>query len=159
MNENMKKTRGMYCAAGLISAAGAAVFLWAGLMVREMMPLDERLSGHAAGIYLYIAGAALPCALAVGMLAAVIHEIGQGRAFSAGNVKWMRGIAGTAFLECAYIAAGVIGWSIAGLMHPGVVLLALVLMMLGAGIGILAHSLAGLIHKASEIQQENDLTV
>ena len=149
----------MYWATGMISAAGAALFLWVILMAGEMIPYDERMSAHAAAIYLYICGAALPCALAVGMLAAVIHEIGEGRAFTMRNAKWMRGIAGMAFLECAYILAGLIGWSAVGLMHPGVILMALMLMMLGAGIGILAQSLAGLVMKASAIQQENDLTV
>ena len=38
-------------------------------------------------------------------------------------------------------------------------MIALALMMFGAGVGLLAWALAGLIQKASVIQQENDLTV
>jgi len=64
-----------------------------------------------------------------------------------------------AFLECAYILAGVFGWSMVGLMHPGAVIVALALILFGAGVGMLAWALAGLIRKASAIQQENDLTV
>lgn len=154
-----KRTGGMYLACGMISASGAAVFLWLLLMARETMLGDAWLARFAVPVYLYILGAAVPCALAVGMLAAVIYEIGRERAFTLRNAKWMRGIAGMAFLECAYIFAGIIGWSMAGVMHPGVVLLALMLMLLGGGIGILAWSLAGLVKKASDIQQENDLTV
>ena len=154
-----KNTKCMYWACGMISFAGAALFLWIMLMVKETIPQDTRLIRHAAGIYCYIAGAALPCIGAVGLLSAVIHEIGRDRAFTELNAKYMRGIAGMAFAECAYILAGVVGWSMAGLMHPGIILLALMLMLLGSGIGILARALAGLVDKASEIRQENELTV
>ena len=44
-------------------------------------------------------------------------------------------------------------------MHPGAVIVALALVLFGAGVGLLAWALAGLIQKASVIQQENDLTV
>lgn len=159
MNGKSKNTRWMYLACGMISAAGAAVFAFLGIAVREMIHSEPLMSAHAAGIYLYVAGAAVPCALAVGMLAAVIHEIGRERAFTARNERWMRGIAGMAFLECAYLLAGLIGWSMVGLMHPGVMIIALALILFGAGVGMLAWALAGLIGKASDIQQENELTV
>jgi len=154
-----KNTKWMYLACGMISAAGAAVFLWIMLMVNETIPQDARLIKHAAGICWYVAGATLPCLGAAGLLAAVIHEIGRDRAFTERNVKYMRGIAGMAVLECIYILAGVVGWSAVGLMHPGILLLALMLMLLGGGIGILAWELAGLVKKASDIRQENELTV
>ena len=159
MTLSSRKTRWMYLACGLISAAGAAVFLWLILIVQDIIRIDAELSAHARAIYLYILGAAVPCLGAVGILAGVIHEIGQERAFTWKNACLMRGIAGMAFLECAYILAGVVGWCMVGLMHPGVLLMALMLILLGAGIGILAWSLAGLVKKASDIQQENDLTV
>ena len=154
-----KNTKWMYLACGMISLAGAAVFLWIILMVQETIPQDARLMQRAAGIYGYVIGAAVPCIGAAGLLSAVIREIGRDRAFTERNVKFMRGIAGMAFLECVYILAGVVGWTMVGLMHPGIILLALTLMLLGGGIGILAWALAGLVRKASEIRQENELTV
>ena len=156
---NPKKTRGMFWACGMISFAGALAFAFLFGMAQEMIHAEPLLGAHAAGIYLYVAGAALPCALAMGMLAAVIHEIGCERAFTERNVKWMRGIAGMAFLECIYIFAGIIGWGMVGLMHPGAAIVALALILFGCGVGLLARALAGLIKKASDIQQENDLTV
>lgn len=154
-----KNTKWMYWACGMIAFAGAVGFAYLFAMAAEVILMEPLLSAYAAGIYCYVAGAVVPCALAMGMLAAVIHEIGCERAFTARNAKWMRGIAAMAFLECGYILAGLVGWSMTGLMHPGAVILALVLMMFGAGVGMLAWALAGLIQKASAIQQENDLTV
>ena len=159
MMVNPKKTRGMLIACGMISLAAAAVFAFLFAVVQEMIHGEPLMGAHAAGIYLYTAGAAVPCALAMGMLAAVIHEIGCERAFTERNAGWMRGIAAMAFLECAYILAGLIGWSMVGLMHPGVMILALALTLFGGGVGLLAWALSGLIRKASVIQQENDLTV
>ena len=159
MLNSSKKTRGMLIACALISLAAALVFAVLFVLVREMIDMEPLMSAYAAGIYLYTAGAVVPCALAMGMLAAVVHEIGCERAFTARNAKWMRGIAGMAFLECGYMLAGLVGWSMVGIMHPGVLLIALALMMFGAGVGLLAWALSGLIQKASAIQQENDLTV
>ena len=96
---------------------------------------------------------------AVGMLMMVIREIGRERAFSMENERWMKGISAMAALECAYIFAGLIGWSCVGIMHPGVMILALALIMFGAGMSILTWALAKLIRRASDIQQENDLTI
>lgn len=159
MKGNGKRTKLMYWACGMISSACAVVFLWLMLIAQEMILGNANIAQLAGAAYLYIFGAAVPCALAVGMLAAVIYEIGQGRAFTVRNAKWMRGIAAMAFLECAYIAAGVVGWSIAGLMHPGIILLAMTLILFGCGVGILALSLAGLVVKANDIREENELTV
>ena len=154
-----KNTKWMYGACGMIAFAGAVGFAYLFAMAAEMILVEPLMSAHAAGIYLYTAGAAVPCALSMGMLAAVIHEIGCERAFTERNAKWMRGIAAMAFLECGYILAGLIGWSMTGMMHPGAVIVALALTMFGAGVGLLAWALSGLIRKASVIQQENDLTV
>ena len=154
-----KNTKWMYWACGMISFAGAVGFAYLFAMAAEVILVEPLMSAHAAGIYWYVAGAAVPCALAMGMLAAVIHEIGRERAFTERNAKWMRGIAAMAFLECAYILAGVFGWGMVGLMHPGAVIVALALILFGAGVGLLAWALSGLIKKASAIQQENDLTV
>lgn len=154
-----KKTKWMNVSCGLILAAGAAVFAFLLLAVGEMIHTEPLMSAHAAGIYLYCIGAAVPCAAAVGMLMMVIREIGRERAFSMENERWMKGISAMAALECAYIFAGLIGWSCVGIMHPGVMILALALIMFGAGMSILTWALAKLIRRASDIQQENDLTI
>ncbi len=154
-----KKTGWMYLSCGLILAAGLTAFAFMLLAVREMIHGEPLMSAHAAGIYLYCIGAAVPCVLAVGMLMMVIREIGHDRAFTECNARWMTGISAMAALECVYIFAGLIGWSIVGIMHPGVMILSVALMMFGAGVSILAQSLAKLIRRASAIQQENDLTI
>jgi hypothetical protein len=159
MLNSSKKTRGMLIACALISLAAALVFAVLFVLVREMIDMEPLMSAYAAGIYLYTAGAVVPCALAMGMLAAVIHEIGRERAFTGRNAGWMRGIAGMAFLECGYIMAGLVGWSMIGLMHPGVMLAALALVLFGVGVGLLAWALAGLIGKASGLREENELTI
>ncbi len=154
-----KKTGLMYLSCGLILAAGLTVFAFMLLAVREMIHAEPLMSAHAAGIYFYCIGAAVPCVLAVGMLMMVIREIGRDRAFSTLNAHWMRGICAMAALECVYIFAGLIGWSVVGIMHPGVMIGAVALIFFGAGVSILAWSLAKLILRASDIQQENDLTI
>ena len=159
MKMNTRKTSWMYAACGMILLAGAAAFAYLLLMAREMIHVEPAMSAHAMGIYLYTVGAVVPCAAAVAMLTAVIREIGRECAFTAKNALLMRGISGMAFLECLYIIGGLIGWSGIGLMHPGVMILALALVLFGAGVGLLAWALAALVDKASAIQQENDLTV
>ncbi len=154
-----KKTGLMYFSCGLILSAGLAVFAILLIALREMIYAEPLMSAHAAGIYSYCIGAAVPCASAVGMLMMVIREIGHDCAFTECNARWMRGISVMAALECVYILAGLIGWSAVGIMHPGVIILALALVMFGAGVSILALSLARLIHRASDIQRENDLTI
>ena len=154
-----RKTGWMYAACGLIISACAAMFAFGMAAAREMILCEPLMAAHAAGIYFYCIGAALPCMAAVAMLGMVVREIGHDRAFSTQNAKWMRGIAAMAAAECVYIIAGLIGWSMVGLMHPGVVLVALSLVMFGAGVGILAWALSRLILRACAIQEENDLTI
>ncbi len=154
-----RKTGWMYAACGLIVAACAAMFAFGLAAAREMIHGEALMSAHAAGIYAYCIGAALPCMAAVAMLGMVVREIGHDRAFSERNAKWMRGIAWMAAVECVYIMAGLIGWSFVGLMHPGVVVVGMSLVMFGAGVGILAWALSRLILHACAIQEENDLTI
>lgn len=154
-----KKTGLMYLSCGLILAAGAAVFAFILAAVYTMIRTEPLMAAHATGIYLYCIGAAIPCALAVGMLMMVIREIGRDRAFSRESARWMRGICIMAALECAYILAGLIGWSIAGVMYLGVMLGAIALIFFGSAVSILAWSLSKLILRACDIQQENDLTI
>lgn len=158
----MKRTnvKYMYAACGLISAAGLAAFAYLMLLAREVIyAWAELLSPFAAAIYLYCAGAAIPCAAAMALLMRVIGEISRERAFTMKNAFFMRGISWMAFAECLYILAGLLGFGAAGVMHPGAALPAVMLILLGAGIGMLARALASLIRRASDIQQENDLTV
>lgn len=149
----------MYCALAMISMAGMGVFAFLLATANEAILMYDELKGLAAGIYWYCACASLPCVAAAILLGAVIREIGQGRAFSMKNAFFMRGIALSAYAESMYIAAGLIGWSVAGIMHISAIFAAIPVILLGVGIGLLADALATLIRRASEIQQENDLTV
>ena len=153
-------TKWMFTACGLISAAGVFAFAYLMALAHEViLAWSELLAPFAAGIYCYCAGAAIPCIAAVALLGMVIREIGRERAFTMKNARLVQGISWMAFTECIYIAAGIVGWSMARIMHPGVILIALAVIMLGAGVGILAWALASLVRRASAIQQENDLTV
>ena len=159
MFEKSGKGRGMYAACGLILLAGAMAFGQLMLMAQEVIGMEEALAAHAMGIYLYVAGAAIPCLAALGMLMAVVHEIRRERAFTACTQRLMRGIAWMAFAECGYILAGLFGWSLIGLMHPGATLAALAIVLFGLGVGLLARALSGLIGQASGLREENELTI
>ena len=154
-----KKTKWMNISCGLILAAGMTVFAFLMMAVRTRIHSDALMSAHAAGIYLYCIGAVVPCVAAVGMLMMVIREIGKDCAFSLQNERWMKGISVMAALECVYILVGMVGWAFAGVMYLRRVILALAVIMFGAAVSILAWSLAKLIRRASDIQQENDLTI
>ncbi len=161
MSEIRKHEKGslMYLASGLIVTGGAALFLMLMAVAHEFISAEPVMQAHAGGIYLYCAGSLLPCAAAVVLFLMIVRLIALGLAFSARTARLMRLIALMAFAECVYLAAGCTGYLLIGLMHPGVMLVTLAIVLLGGGIGLLALALSRLITRASDLQQDCDLTV
>lgn len=159
MSNGKTGSRGLYVACMSICLGGGLFFFMLMMAAREAILAMEELAAHVKDIYLYCWGSLLPCLAAMVFFLLVVREIAEGRAFSERNSRLMRLIAGMAFLECAYLVAGCVGYSCIGLMHPGIMLIVLALVLVGGGIGLLAWALGRLVLKASGLQQECDLTV
>ena len=89
----------------------------------------------------------------------VASNIGKGKSFSFENgtsMKWISRLAGG---DCIFFFVGNIVLWLSGRNHPGIMILAMVVLFFGLAVAISAKVLSELIDNAAELKEENDLTI
>lgn len=107
----------------------------------------------------YVGVGALPCLLALGAFCRLIGLIQSDRSFSRESEKTVRFIAVMALIVCAYLAAGFAVSLITGVGAAMLVIVFLFLMPAFLCVGLMALALARLIHRATLLREDNELTV
>lgn len=144
----------------LSGAAGiSAVWFLIPALLDRLIPEDT----CAAILWLPLVGfcwlTALPCFACLWQFWGICTRIGQNRSFCAENAAALKCISQLLFLDCLlYIAAGTAAAFLRALT-PGRALLLVTILLVGVTLTVLSAALSHLIWKASELQQDADLTV
>lgn len=102
---------------------------------------------------------AVPCFLSLMPGWRVFGRLARKNSFCRENGEDMKLIARLAFFDTALFAAGNAVMLCFGWHHPGYLLMAAVVVVCGAAIGVVAHVLGLLVLDAAAMREENDLTI
>ena len=89
----------------------------------------------------------------------VFTEIGSNNSFSFVNAKYLKNVALLALVDTIYYFVGNVIMFLAGINHPGVLLVSFLICFVGAAVVIVCAALSQLVKKAAELKEENELTI
>jgi len=108
-------------------------------------------------IFIWVTAVPFYLALYKGLL--ICHEISADNSFCTENAQRLKEISKMALSECIlYLAAMVILFGL-NLLHPSILLMMLFIIFVGISIAVVSAALSHLVEKASELKEENDLTI
>ena len=102
---------------------------------------------------------AVPCYIVLFLGWKIAGNIGKDRSFSAENaelLKWISWLAGGDTLF--FFVGNMVLWFL-NMNHPGIVLLAMVVVFAGIAVTVAAASLSHLVSRAADLQEQSDLTI
>jgi len=102
---------------------------------------------------------AIPCYLALFYFWNICLEIGKDRSFTRKNSILLKRISELSLLDSVILFLGNIILAFMNKNHAGVMIGMLFIILAGIGISLLASTLSHLVLKASEIKEENELTI
>ena len=102
---------------------------------------------------------AIPCYAALVVAWKVADSLAAERPFVPENATRFRAIARLAYFDSALFLVGNIVYTFLNMTHPGILLMALGVVFVGAAIGVVCQGLAGLVDNAADLQQQSDLTI
>lgn len=108
-------------------------------------------------IFLWATG--VPCCIAFVLGWRIASRIGADRSFSQENAADLKWISILAALDSGYFFLGNVVFLLLNMHQPGVLLLALIVVLIGAAISIAAAVLSHLVQKAAGLQEQSDLTI
>ena len=144
----------------VIMAIAALVLLW-------ILPMEAKwqLVGNVALEWLYVPTmllvrlSFLPCFAALAAFFLICREIGRDNSFCRANVRRLVFIAGCAVCGLILCMCQVIMMAAAYALHPGILLLCLVICLFGVTVAAAAAILSHLVEKACVLREENELTI
>ena len=108
-------------------------------------------------VFLWISG--IPCYIFLALGWKIATNIGKDNSFSKENAKYFKWGAWLAAGDTAYFFIGNIVLLLLNMSHPGITLASMVVSFIGISIAVCAAVLSHLVQKASELKEENDLTI
>lgn len=102
---------------------------------------------------------AIPCYLALYKFWGICTRIGRDCSFCIENATALKTISRYFIADCIiYVVAAVAAFFL-GVLHPGILLFITVILFIGFALAIMSAALSHLVFKASDLKQENDLTI
>lgn len=89
----------------------------------------------------------------------IFGEIGRDNSFCLRNARRLTVISRLALTDTVLCILAIVVLMVLGAMHPGILLLMLLIAVVGAGITAAAAALSHLTVKAVQLQEENELTI
>lgn len=102
---------------------------------------------------------AIPCYATLICSYKIANEIGRDNSFSSKNAKLLKLISIYAAADSAFLFIGNIIFLLLNMNHPGIVLVSFFVVFIGIAITVASAALSHLVYKASQIREENDLTI
>ena len=102
---------------------------------------------------------AVPCYLVLIFVWKISGNIGRDHSFCKENADMMKNISVLAAIDSGFFFAGNIVYWLIGYNHPVILLASFIVVFIGIAISVAAAALSHLIHKAADMQEENDLTI
>ena len=146
----------------IIGTAICGIVIYSGIIPHLLGYLVEQNSMLQANVLpwlIVIWISSIPCftVLILGWLIAC--NIGKDRSFSKANAKHLKWVSYLALIDAAYYFIINCIFLLIDLSHPFVMGIAVIIVFVGAAISVVAAALSHLVEKASDIQEENDLTI
>lgn len=108
-------------------------------------------------IFLWIT--AIPFYIALYKLWLISEEISKDNSFCMENAKGLKDISNLALSECIlYLLAAILLFSFK-VLHPGILIIILFIIFIGVAIAVASATVSHLVEKASNLKNENDLTI
>lgn len=108
-------------------------------------------------IFIWITAIPFYIALYKGWL--MCKEISKDNSFCLDNAKRLKDIGKLALFESIFYFVGMIILLNMNLLHPSIFFMMVFIIFVGISIGIVSFALSHLVEKASELKDENDLTI
>lgn len=102
---------------------------------------------------------AAPCFMALILAWRVFTNIEKDCSFSLENAEYLRKVSYLAALDAVLLIAGNVLYLILGMNHPGILLAAVLIAFAGIAVSVAAAVLSHLVRKASDLQEQSDLTI
>ena len=126
---------------------------------RELSGMSPELGRYFKPWVIFVWVLAIPCFAALIHAWMIFNNIEKDKAFSMENAKHMEKISYLAGADTIALISGNIVLLILNINHPSVFLVFLMIGIIGIGISVAAAVLSHLIQKATNLQDENDLTI
>ena len=126
---------------------------------KELSGMSPELGRYFKPWVTFVWVLAIPCFVALVHAWMIFSNIEKDKAFSVENAKHMEKISYLAGADTIVLISGNIVLLILNMNHPSVFLVLLLIGIIGIGISVAAAVLSHLIQKASNLQDENDLTI
>lgn len=139
---------------------GTVVYVWAvpafgQMLCRNYPELQYRYLPWLVGV----SATALPCYGAAWYCWLLARSLGKGRSFTRENAGYLKKISRLALADTGYFLALNVVFLLLGYSHPGVLLLALLVCVVGCGIALCTAVLSHLVSQGAELQDQSDLTI
>ncbi len=102
---------------------------------------------------------AVPCYIILAFGWKISKNIRHDRSFSAENAKLLKWVAVLAAADTGFFFAMNIVFLLLNMNHPAFVLLSLVVLIIGISISVVSATLSHLVKKATDLQEQSDLTI
>ncbi len=102
---------------------------------------------------------AIPCYLCLWKFWGICTRIGNDCSFCLENAAALKSISKYFITDCIIYIIATITAFILGILHPGILLIIMVILFIGFAVAIITAALSHLVLKASDLKQENDLTI
>ena len=139
---------------------GLAVYGWfipsAG---RGLVAGYPEFSGFFWPWLLFLWATGIPCLIALVPGWKIADSIGKDRSFTQANARRLALIANLAAGDAAFFFIGNVALWLLNMNFPGVVLMSLMVVFVGAAIAVAAACLSHLVQKAAALQEQSDLTI
>ena len=89
----------------------------------------------------------------------ICGKISKDQSFCEENANSLKRISILSIIECAFYLMAAIILMLFNLLHPSILLIMLFILFVGVSISIFTATLSHLVKKASDLKQENDLTI
>ncbi len=108
-------------------------------------------------IFLWATG--VPCFAALVFGWRIAANIGRDRSFCEENARYLKRISQLAAGDTGFFFLGNVVLLLLNMSHPGVVLAALLIVLVGVAVTVAAAALSHLVLKAALLQEQSDLTI
>ncbi len=102
---------------------------------------------------------ALPCFAALRLAWKIFVNIEKDHSFCMENADYLKKISFLAGADTGILFIGNVLFLLLGMNHPGILLGALLVVIIGVGISVAAAVLSHLVRKAAVLQEQSDLTI
>lgn len=126
---------------------------------REAVSMNPELHYMYWPSLIFIWITAVPFYTALFKLWSICEEIYKDNSFCMKNAVRLKDVCKLALSECILYLLAIILLSFYKVLHPGILIIILFIIFIGISVAVVSAALSHLVEKASDLKDENDLTI